>query len=128
MIEWAAGIVDGEGCILAYETPKGCALRLTVRMVHRPTIERLARLFGGRATRIKRSPPCRTVWQWMRSGQDAADVLRRIVPYMCTKYEEAHTLLTLATEQRVRGNRKAPRVWQRTHIRAMKRLKRREWK
>ena len=123
---WAAGIIDGEGCILATETKAGCALRLTVRMVHKPTIKQLSLLFGGKVTRIVTTH--RTAWQWMRAGQQAAEVLRLVEPYLLTKREEAYHLRTLAIEQRQRGNRPSPRTWQRARITEMKKLKRKEWK
>ena len=125
-LAWAAGIIDGEGCILAYETKAGCALRLTVRMVHKPTVIRLCTLFGGK---VKRCPTKhRMAWEWMRAGQQAAYILKQLQPYMVTKAEESYHLRVLAQEQQMRGNRPAPRTWQRARISRMKNLKRKEWK
>jgi hypothetical protein len=123
---WAAGIIDGEGCILSYETVSGMALRVTVRMVHKPTIICLCEMFGGKPMRVKTTH--RTAWQWMRAGQNAASVIRQVLPYMVTKREEGHLLLDLASEQRLRGGRPAPRTWQRARMWKMRALKRREWK
>jgi hypothetical protein len=98
--EWAAGIIDGEGCIfvrknLPTETSKHRSpihdLGVKVTMTHQPTVERLAALFGvGHLTTDSKKPAgCKTSYSWTCYGGDAAHVLERVYPHLLTKRHEA---------------------------------------
>lgn len=94
-LAWAAGIVDGEGCIsISVTNPHGQSisptykLSLTVSMTNFKTIERLHEIFGvGCLYEYEPSPKMGR----MRSkrivvlGRRVCDVLRLIRPYMVTK-------------------------------------------
>lgn len=99
---WAAGIIDGEGCILIerhhrtkFKATRSPRHKLTVRvgMIHLPTIERLQALFGGHV--YYRELRSKSVsWNWVVDYQFAANVLEIIAPYSVTK--KAQVLLGLA--------------------------------
>lgn len=89
-LAYIAGLVDGEGCITSslpadFHHP----LRLTVAMVHRPTIELLHAKCGGVIGVRPKQANCRTAYHWIVSGRRAYSLLLRIAPFMCTKREEA---------------------------------------
>jgi hypothetical protein len=67
-------------------------------------------------------------WQWYRAGQEAAETLKLLRPYLITKREEAEILILVAAEQAYRGNQPGPRDWWAQLSKKMKQLKGREWK
>jgi len=105
-LAWAAGIIDGEGCIsIARRNPVGnngrgsrspsYTVNLKIGMVHRPTIEALRETFnvGALYNRPPEKPNHRTQWHWIVSGKDLARVLTMVLPYLIVKKEEADLAL-----------------------------------
>lgn len=95
-LAWAAGIIDGEGCISiqrCYHTanrPPCYTLFVTAGMVHKPTAERLRRLFGGCLYMKKpRNPKHQVGWYWYVASRKAAEVLEIVYPYLFTKHKQA---------------------------------------
>lgn len=101
-LAWAAGIVDGEGCVTISHVPakrqKGClndrhALYLKVTMGDKPTVDRLHKLFGIGSVQINIQKKYNTAWSWLCCSRDAGIALRKLLPYLVTK--RAETLLAI---------------------------------
>ena len=95
---WAAGIIDGEGCLIIQpRQPKKAhwsiehRLTLRVKMCHRPTLDRLHQIFGvgGVFPRKKQQEHHLQPWEWLVYRLDAISVVETILPYLMTKREEA---------------------------------------
>lgn len=103
-LAWAAGIIDGEGSIFIQKGdytgkvyPKGkrrirreksptYVLRLAVKMVDQPTIQRLSELFDGKCLLLnRRTVMNRKVYSWSACGYKALEILQKICPYATTK-------------------------------------------
>ena len=98
---WAAGIIDGEGCISIHRRHSATdkklnhspyyRLDLKVKMVHKPAIERLMNIFG--VGNLHRSLPGkrsrRMLWRWDITGNQCINVLQLIRPYLVVKSKEA---------------------------------------
>lgn len=89
---WAAGFVDGEGCIfIQYRRPtRTHYLKLTVPQLNPAPLYILQSLFGG-ALRPKagRTAPYRRLWIWEVSSRQAADAIQEMRPYLVVKGAEA---------------------------------------
>jgi hypothetical protein len=95
---WAAGIVDGEGCIVINRSaPNGTQRTRTYRLVikvtmgHKPTIERLHTLFGigSMQNHQPKSERMNASHSWICQARQSATVLKTIRPYLVTKADEA---------------------------------------
>jgi hypothetical protein len=119
-LAWAAGLFDGEGCISIHTNASGKqhTLRMTMQMVHKPTIERLRDIIGSgsinKAPRSKRNRNFRTAWCYSVVCQQAVTALERLRPHLVTKATEADIALTFydakdSTDERIahKGNVKA---------------------
>ena len=122
---WAAGFIDGEGCITLHRnTLNGYVLRLQVSSSTIEPLERLKEIFGGRLNgpyankgRYKDSYNRKPMWVWNNCGENAQAALRLIRPYMACKGEQADLALeyqvgpragrghTLTAEQRAEKER-----------------------
>lgn len=134
---WAAGILDGEGYIgmtrcwpgTNRRRSIGYQLRISVRMTHRDTIWRLARIFDCgtlkqcRPQNVKRHKPA---FEWFVSDRAMVLVLQQVLPYLTTKKDQALLALSYATS--CSGDRGVvPRQLQRRrdqHFQRMTRLNR----
>jgi hypothetical protein len=87
---YAAGIIDGEGCILitttGYATAPNC-LRVEVFMKDGQVVDWLHANFGGR--NYKRRNDYGPTHQWMLYGEEAGTFLGLIKPYMILKAPHA---------------------------------------
>jgi hypothetical protein len=104
---WAAGIVDGEGCITIIKhkasSRRGCinpvyVLNLRVTMGHEPTIRRLHAIFqeGSVQPRPARNQRENDSYTWIALSRQAVRVIRALQPYLVTKAEEAWLALSFA--------------------------------
>lgn len=100
---WAAGLLDGEGCIhiereLCYGRPR-YYLVVAVQMTHRGTLNHLHDVFGGASPRVSRqsSKHRRAMWRWQLSGPSAAPFLCGILPFSQTKQQEISLALEALT-------------------------------
>jgi len=103
---WVAGIIDGEGSIGIYRARGGKGhyptdqLYLRVDMTHSETIERLKVMTKtGAIIRLKPSTSSlgkKPMYRWYARDISAAAVLRRCLPYMCTKREQAEVAINYA--------------------------------
>ena len=98
-IAWAAGFVDGEGCIalvgrtqLIKGTKYRCfVLRLTVSNTDIRTFERLKRMFQVSiyTANHKNRPQNKPCWVWNCAAANAERALRTMLPYLLCKKEQA---------------------------------------
>jgi hypothetical protein len=133
-LAWAAGIIDGEGCLYVHKHKRNYVATLRVKMIHRPTIERLEQTFG--VGTLRTDPPGkqskRQTWSWTVSGHAVADVLYPVLPFLTTKRHEARLLLSftrLPVTARGGGRTIPPRLlrWRDWFHTALKTAKRCEW-
>jgi hypothetical protein len=104
-LAWAAGIIDGEGCIMVKvdsQTIKRSGwtrheLMLVVPNTNEPMIRKLQAMFGGGfSVRPKRGLETRRIAQWAIYGFRAANCLRQVTRYMVAKRDEAILGLEMA--------------------------------
>lgn len=107
-LAWAAGILDGEGCICIYGRPgriskKGVhALALTVNVTNTdPRMPlKMKEIFGGnlsRAVERRGNPRRRPILAWVITGRPAGNALAKMLPYLVTKREQAEIAIIYAT-------------------------------
>jgi len=93
-IAWAAGILDGEGCIrikrnnLKKKTIH-YGLEVSVKMVDKATIERLKELFPDCSIYTERSSRGYLFYRWCVFGETASEILEEMLPYLVTKKDQA---------------------------------------
>jgi hypothetical protein len=115
-LAWAAGVIDGEGCIsLTRRSPQtsrqvNCNYRLILKvtMCHKPTIARLRKIFGcGTLHKQKAQQSYWTdSWVWFCNATDAGACLRLLREFLLTKAKEADVALQfLALPRSPRGGR-----------------------
>ena len=113
-LAWAAGFIEGEGCIRLYVHTRGGAwkLRVTVGSTNVLQVKQLHEYFGGsfyprKSTFGKHTKP---QWCWEVSTRSAEEVLRAIEPYIVGKKEEVR--LGLLSRQYIAkyGPRKPDRI------------------
>lgn len=95
LLAWAAGFVDGEGCISLYERKDrktGYYIKLHVANTNKASLERLQALFGGSIQYIQRGSPERN-WKpsfaWIVSHVKAHNALVELLPYLFVKKKQA---------------------------------------
>ena len=91
---WVAGLFDGEGCVLT-RWPKKREATLEIKMVHKPSLERLISVVGGNLTRRIKNGGFgkRTQWRWRVSDAQAVAVGKMMLPYLCEKKEQVEALI-----------------------------------
>ena len=101
-VAYAAGIIDGEGCIYArvHMLPRGTIstyLQLSVRMCSESVVAWLASTFGGEMYVAQpRSGTVRLAFVWQIRGAKIAPVLRSLLPYLIEKKQRAAFAIELA--------------------------------
>lgn len=105
-LAWAAGVIDGEGCIGAYANhpDKGdhlMYLRLTVTNTDQVMLENLQRTLKVGNIRQTREAQgnARACWCWECNSADAVTVLEAVYPYLVTKQHEALLALQFSHEK-----------------------------
>lgn len=111
-LAWAAGIIDGEGCVgitaryrPGHSRASGYSASLVVINTSMPMLSKLRELFGGciNARKLKCSSWAQC-WRWHVRNQFAADVLRLIRPYLVVKGRQAELCLELEEHKGMIGN------------------------
>lgn len=112
-VRYAAGLFDGEGwvtiCKQMVKNRPDARYQLVVGigMVHRPIIEAMRETFGGNIFSKKRSPGqserTRDGHTWRVSSEPAAEFLKRVLPHLIVKRDEAE--LALSFQKHVSLNR-----------------------
>lgn len=113
----------------------GYSLRLSMSMVHKPTLERLARVVGyGLIHKHRSGEPGRNrdSWQWAIYNSKALEVIERLLPYLVTKAAEARIAQGYANRPRTyfpKGGRTCEGSAALEQLRGdLKAAKRYEWK
>lgn len=110
-LAYAAGIIDGEGCIGIYgnkdkRIPLGKYYRLTVQvgMSDKEPVEFLYRTFGGSLSEANgRKPTYRTRYHWCLAARQARKFLELVKPYLKSKQNQAELAITFQGARRKRG-------------------------
>lgn len=125
-IAWAAGIIDGEGCIMIVNNPYH-HVEVIVGMTHKPTIENLVKLFGGNVHKRKKySIIHKQAWIWKLQGPKAVLFLEKILKYTITKKEEIKLAILFPFNK---GRLKTKIIKERELLKyKLQQLKRKEWK
>lgn len=102
-IAWAAGIIDGEGCIYIGRQQGGTFGRVNVShrmyvkvtMCHRPTLEALRAIFGMGSVhhQDKATERRNDSYSWWVGARQAEQLLLWVRPYLVTKAIEADIAL-----------------------------------
>lgn len=107
---WAAGIIDGEGTIALNRIRQiSYSAILSAEMSHHETINKLRRIFkSGYLYERKRNVKHSKTYTLQLNGFEAINVVRRLLPYLVTKREQAQLLIEYGEKcQSERGNNKA---------------------
>lgn len=116
-IRYVAGLFDGEGMVSVTKWAKPGSthiryqLRVSIGMSHRPIIEALHAKFGGSLHNNRhdlRSSKNRIQFNWIASSQIAATFLRKVIPHLVVKRDEAE--LALAMQAHIDSNPYTRRV------------------
>lgn len=110
---YAAGLVDGEGCITAKSTKSGTGMgiRVVVGMATKAqeVLARLHATYGGTLiTQEPKNPQHAKITTWTLNGSEAARFLERVSPHIILKTEQARIAMeieSLRTSQERIGNR-----------------------
>ena len=100
---WAAGYVDGEGCInITKNTSYGHIVRVTIDSTDNRSLLVLLNLFGGRLNgpyepRNKDSYNRKPIWVYSLCGVEAQSALKKMRPYLVIKQEQAELALRFPT-------------------------------
>ena len=109
-LAWAAGAVDGEGCIAIVAVKHKDSVRLqyglyiAVGNTDPRMPRRLADLFGGNVLVKSARPGNRTMYEWRIFASKAGAVLKELRPYLIVKGEQADVGIAFAETLRRRGS------------------------
>jgi hypothetical protein len=97
-LEWAAGFIDGEGCVDIWTTKKGQqCVRLSVTNTHLPALKELQSLFGGgriwlrKGSKYPNALPCYQITWHGKKGVEP--ILQAILLYSVVKREQIKFVL-----------------------------------
>lgn len=100
---YAAGLIDGEGCVYIAKKGGGYQLRLQIAMTTkaRKTLEWMQKSYGGRLNNLPRS---NKKWDaevlWKVNGAEAATALQRAFPFLQVKKRQAEIGLRIESIRR----------------------------
>ena len=105
-LTWAAGVIDGEGCIGIYRASFTLQLVLRVANIDPKMILKLEDLFGGhiRVSSPDKRPRRRRAFHWIIRDRRAENVLRKLLPFLVTKHDEAVIALNFGALRKGNGN------------------------
>ncbi len=120
-LAWAAGIIDGEGCIhiavVGFQRNKRGYHQLSVDVGNTSLVmvERLKSLFDGLmyypyAKDLDRNPTHKPRYQFRVNGKKAVAMLNAIMPYMVVKYGQAALAVKVFEDVPDRDVREAARI------------------
>lgn len=94
-LAYAAGLIDGEGCIGTYwnSVHRNFQLRITVEMTEKVGLEHLEGLFGGKWYFKPAKTPRKARHLWMIFNSKAENAIKQLLPYLKVKKEHAETAL-----------------------------------
>jgi hypothetical protein len=96
---WAAGFFDGEGCIMiSIHKPRGnCQLCVRASQIMKEPLEKMQELFGGTIYRHKQD-----AYQWQVATQMAANMLKRVQPWLIVKRSQCDLALEFQSRRHER--------------------------
>jgi hypothetical protein len=102
-------------------------------MIHKPAIQKLARIVGHAGTRVKsrRGGRYRTMWVCDSSGQYAIKALIALLPFLVVKKEQARLLIAFWNHQTEKTGKflSAREIrYRRKLLKQMKQMKEEEWR
>lgn len=112
-LAWAAGFLDGEGCIGVYGRTdhKGSfSLRMSAAQVAEEPLLQLQAILGGKIRSVAPRNNQRRSFIWEIHQREAADALRRLIPYFRFKGEQARLAVEFLDRVPRRGDGAVPRV------------------
>jgi len=94
---WAAGMIDGDGCVSVSRAVESrpnrtgvyYAVHLYVLNTTRPILLKLQGLFGGRIVQMHPGLATKETWQWGIHGREAQAVLAVLESYLVAKRAQA---------------------------------------
>lgn len=109
-LAYAAGVIDGEGCIQIHRSRNNRNGRsyygghVSVFMCDRQATDLLHAMFGGSLIHIgsrSHRPACRPGVKWVKAGRGSADVCRVLLPYLRVKREQASLVVEYYSDSRL---------------------------
>lgn len=110
-LAWAAGFIDGEGCIGVYSNgiKSSAVLSLSVSQKYNEPLLKLVALFGGHL-KPKSNPV--GFMEWRLYSSNALNVLKQVLPYLQSNKKE-QAILAIQFQETFRHDRKvSPTVWE----------------
>ena len=103
-LAWAAGLIDGEGCIRInrgraqgkHLSPR-YGVQLIVKMTHEASVRRLALMFGGSVYHKNAAVNRSELWGWQPNQELSRRAIEVLLPYLFTKAAEARLALQFFT-------------------------------
>lgn len=103
MLAYAAGIIDGEGCITASWSNRKRhvypSIQVGMSVKGEPIIQWLHRIFGGKIYRYERKSARATRHsaeiKWAAFGPEAVSILKKVIPALILKKNQAETAIQL---------------------------------
>jgi LAGLIDADG endonuclease len=104
-LAWAAGFLDGEGCITIirvsnrYSSGTYYVISLQVTQRVRKPLDKLANMFGGEVRRhnLKQRGG---YWYWYRYGNNALEILEKVLPFLVLKEAQAKIAIDFQLRRR----------------------------
>ena len=114
---WAAGLFDGEGCIMIKRDYNKLRVTFSLRLIltnnHVGALEKFKTIVGGigsirQWSRDGRKNP---TWDWRVASKQAEFVLKLLLPYLVVKHEQAElALLSRKYQQKVGAYKLNPNI------------------
>jgi hypothetical protein len=102
-VAWAAGFIDGEGCIGIYRTGAN-AYRVSLsagQKYNEEPLMRLQALFGGTIVRPKGKNRSYANAYWNLTSKRATDALKEMLPFLTVKREQAEVAIAFQSRRLV---------------------------
>lgn len=110
-LAWAAGFIDGEGCIRIAKTntrdkiSKRYSLMITAPQTDSRPIYKLQKMFGGTITEYDKGI-YKKQWCWKVAAHASENVLNHLLPYFVVKGEQAQIALEFQSVMNANQSRK----------------------
>jgi hypothetical protein len=129
---WVAGIVDGEGTITIRTKPYPGGKRYQVASITVPNtdVSMIARLvectgIGRVGMNVRATHRRKQIWRWQTDQQQAAAVVRQLLPWLTTKADQAVLLLEMQSLRRCGSYLPGARERQQAIVRELRVINRR---
>ena len=94
MEAYAAGLLDGEGCVFINTSTETCQLQVTFTMTDTGPLQHLSERWGGKVREVKRRTVTgRTSYNWVASDSRALRFLKDVRPWVSCKLEQVEVAL-----------------------------------